>query len=283
MTTTGIDFRGSSGYVTDPSGCTYCVGDSYPTTRAGLTFGWTTAGISAADRSTGVNPRVAGINYLPAGFTITFRVDLPAAGGYSIGVAQGDAGSARTLQSFTIYDNTTSLLSKSANEGSHSNYYMDAAGNVWTSDSAWFSSQVFESLTFASTIFKITIGNSTDYNTLAHLDITASGGTTIALGLASWLWTGVAPGVDATTKLALANASWNWSGIAPGINARTQLALGAVNWAWNAAGLNVLTQPIVTLGAAAWRWFGRGPTVNPGSFVAVYNALMKSMHRMMGR
>ena len=90
----GFDFRYTSTFATDPPGDTYVLATTtYPTTFNGITFGWTTPNlVQARDRSTQVDPRLAGINYAMNGTPATFWVDLPAPGGYSLSLAMGDAG-----------------------------------------------------------------------------------------------------------------------------------------------------------------------------------------------
>ncbi len=90
----GFDFRNTSTFVTDPSGDTY-VGPTtaYPTKNNGGTFGWVkTSLVQARDRSTAVDPRLAGINFANNGAPATFYVDLPSAGTYNLSLALGDAG-----------------------------------------------------------------------------------------------------------------------------------------------------------------------------------------------
>lgn len=91
MATYGFNFRATSGYVTDPANTTYSIGDTYPQTRNGITFGWTgsPAAPTTRNRSTTVNAKVAGINFAAAASPLTFRIDLPAAGSYDIGCALG--------------------------------------------------------------------------------------------------------------------------------------------------------------------------------------------------
>ena len=48
--------------------------------------------VQARDRSTTVDPRLAGINYAFNGTPATFSVDLPASGTYNLSLAMGDAG-----------------------------------------------------------------------------------------------------------------------------------------------------------------------------------------------
>ena len=61
----GFDFRASSNYVTDPAGDTYVLpSTAYPTTFNGVNFGWTNVSlVQARNRSTGVDPRLAGMNF----------------------------------------------------------------------------------------------------------------------------------------------------------------------------------------------------------------------------
>ena len=90
----GFDFRNTSTFVTDPSGDTF-VGPTtaYPTKNNEGTFGWVkTSLVQARDRSTAVDPRLAGINFVNNGAPATFYVDLPSAGTYNLSLALGDAG-----------------------------------------------------------------------------------------------------------------------------------------------------------------------------------------------
>ena len=48
--------------------------------------------VGARDRSTTVDPRLAGINYAENGTPATFYVNLPSAGTYNLSLAMGDAG-----------------------------------------------------------------------------------------------------------------------------------------------------------------------------------------------
>ena len=90
----GFDFRASSNYVTDPPGDTYVLASTaYPTTFNGVNFGWTNVSlVQARNRSTGVDPRLAGMNYVTNGSPATFYVDLPASGTYNLSLAMGDDG-----------------------------------------------------------------------------------------------------------------------------------------------------------------------------------------------
>ena len=48
--------------------------------------------VQARDRSTTVDPRLAGINFANNGSPATFYVDLPSAGTYNLSLAMGDDG-----------------------------------------------------------------------------------------------------------------------------------------------------------------------------------------------
>ena len=105
----GINFRATSGYVTDGANETYCLGDVYPTTRGGVTFGWD-ASLSGGtrDRNSGLDRRLAGINYIAAASGQFFRIDLPSSGSADVHIAAGDAG-AGTVKAWDLQDNTTTF------------------------------------------------------------------------------------------------------------------------------------------------------------------------------
>lgn len=174
----GINFRATSGYVTDPSGYTYCIGDTFPVTRGGATFGWTqTTNLGTRDRNASEgNVRVAGINYdsNSASPISSFTLRLPAAGAYQIGLAMGDATNGQT-QYFDLYDNATLLTSQSG-VNTNADQFMDIAGNVYSTGNTWFTNQVMNTYTFASTSLILTIGalSGGDSSTLACLIVAAS-------------------------------------------------------------------------------------------------------------
>src|SRR3990167_6684343 len=99
----GFDFRNTSAYVTDPADHTYVLHtETYPTTRNGVTFGWSAGTIDSRDRDSGIDARLAGINFGAA--TGTFRVDLPATGDYDVRIASGDASFAQSGQAPSVVD-----------------------------------------------------------------------------------------------------------------------------------------------------------------------------------
>jgi hypothetical protein len=102
-----LNFRSTSGYVTDGAGQTYVLAtDTYPTTRGGVTFGWETPGPTGhANRSTSLDVRLAGIGYRvnsSGGAAGIFRVALPATGTYNLRLAMGDANYSHTTPQLVI-------------------------------------------------------------------------------------------------------------------------------------------------------------------------------------
>ncbi len=90
----GFDFRSSITYVADPANDTYVLNSShYPVTRNGVTFGWaSTTNVHGRNRSTAIDPRLAGENYVVNNVApVSFYVNLPSAGIYDLTIAMGDA------------------------------------------------------------------------------------------------------------------------------------------------------------------------------------------------
>lgn len=169
--TIGINFRATSGYVTDGAGETYCLGEAYPVTRGGYTFGFSTdlTG-NARDRDASNDRRLAGCVFqVNTAGTADFILDLPAAGDYRIRAAFGDAGSLQ-YQLVVLKDGTTTLATIDDYTGVDE--YEDITGAHYFSDTAWASSNVSADHTFAGTQLILTIGNhsSGTYSTsIAHL------------------------------------------------------------------------------------------------------------------
>ncbi len=143
-----IDFRASAGFVTDPAGGTYSLGETYPTTRGGVTFGWS-APATPRDRNAGVDPRLAGINRTESGVNNDFRLDLPSAGDYAIRLAMGDMDNGSVNSKVIIKDNTTTLITIGPHTTGVDQFY-DAADASYTS-AAWPGSNSPVTKTFATT------------------------------------------------------------------------------------------------------------------------------------
>lgn len=203
----GIDFRGSSGYVTDPANCTYQIVTSanYPTTtpqgnNVGIESGW---GSSAQDRSAAVDPRLAGSH---AGNTAgaTFRIDLPAGGAYNVRFAAGRAGGYGDACAWDLYDSTTKLTSLTTGSTSTGYRWKDAK-NVEYSDTAWPTSNSPYAATFATTILRI---KSTNSASISHLYVESNGSapidTPVNPGVGTIALTGYAPTLAQTANQAIA-------------------------------------------------------------------------------
>lgn len=186
-TDAGFNFRATSGYVSDGADQTYVLADTYPTTRGGFTFGWTSAlGDGSRDRDSGIDVRLAGQNQvITPNAPRTFRVDLSATGSYTICVANGDATSTQSDQRLEFYDDSTLLFSIVDAGGSSiaGGNFNDASG-VERTAAAWPGSQVCVTHTFATTIFNMVAGSGSSENgTIAHLRIYAAAASSNVLFL----------------------------------------------------------------------------------------------------
>ncbi len=157
MAATGIAFRATSGYVTDAVDDTYDLGEEYPTTRSGLTFGWASGPAQARDRSTGIDARLAGINFqINNGTQNTFRVDITP-GTYAIRLALGDEGNGQDYQYLQFKDDISVLGTIDDSDGTATDHFDDATGADYTA-AAWPASNSSINLSFTSTVLNIVIG-----------------------------------------------------------------------------------------------------------------------------
>ena len=123
----GFNFRATAGLVTDGPDETYVVADNYPTTRNGVTFGWTGGAVLPVNRSTNPDRRLAGFNYHIITNVRYFKVDLPGNGTYDIRLATGDYLAPQPNHLWEIRDDTTVLTSK-ADSGTLGGHFNDALG-----------------------------------------------------------------------------------------------------------------------------------------------------------
>lgn len=176
---TGVNHRATAGYVTDGANDTYSLGEAYPTTRGGVTFGWAVDSTGEArDRRTDNDPRLAGMVFQWGGATLDFRVDLPATGDYAIRLALGDPSNAWGTMYCVVLDNTTTLSTITDTDGTAANEFDDATGANRTA-AAWPAGNAALNATFSSTILNVRIGG--DVNNphgLVHVSFVAAGGTT---------------------------------------------------------------------------------------------------------
>lgn len=179
-----INFRDSSGYVTDDASETYCLGegDTYPTTRGGVTFGWETIneGDMGRDRDSGIDRRLAGHNgKTNSGSQNIFRLDLPSSGDYSIRLAQGDASFDEAYQYLQIQDDTTPVLTIDDTDGTAAGFWNDATGALYSAANWPGSNSAVTGVTFSSSVLRLVLGSpsaQSNTSTIAHLYIEAEGG-----------------------------------------------------------------------------------------------------------
>ena len=156
----GFDFRALSGYVTDPPGDTYVLASTaYPTTFNGLAFGWAnTSLVGARDRSTTVDPRLAGINYVSNGSPATFYVNLPSAGTYSLSLAMGDAGYEQCgVQCEIQFLDGSTVVGTVSGGLTNLGYFYDATGRNWSA-AAWPTGNVPLQVTMTGSQLTVVVG-----------------------------------------------------------------------------------------------------------------------------
>ena len=181
----GFDFRNTPNFVTDPSGSVYVLATTaYPTATNGVTYGWTnTSLVQAYDRSTTVDPRLAGTNVCTNGKAATFYVDVPSPGIYSIQMAMGDASytACATQCQVQLLDGTTVLATISGGSIAAGHFY-DANRNQWSS-AQWPTSNQPRQVTLSGTRLAVVVGanqllvGSVGQTPLAYLGLTeVSGG-----------------------------------------------------------------------------------------------------------
>ena len=177
MTFKGINFRSTSGYVSDGADDTYSLGEAYPTTRGGLTFGFSSSAASdTRNRSAGIDARLAGVVFANnSGATKTFRLDLPnGAGTYNLRLAPGDFGAAQNNK-IIIKDDSTTLTT--INAANITNRFNDATGYATSggyTDTGWVSSNTSIELTFSTSTMFVEIGGHAAAalaSALAHLAV----------------------------------------------------------------------------------------------------------------
>lgn len=159
MADLSINFRATSGYVTDLGIETYDLGVVYPVTRGGFTFGWSLDNTAnARDRNAGIDRRLAGLNQRAntTNPNESWRLDLPATGSYTVEAALGDASNTQT-EFVVVSDNTTTKKTIS-NVDLASGSFLDESG-VSRTTANWPTLNVAETYSFASTILKFLIGD----------------------------------------------------------------------------------------------------------------------------
>lgn len=164
----GFNFRATSGFVTDGANETPVLAEDYPHTYTingvSVTAGWedSVAG-NTRDRSAAGDAREAGINFSAVGGT-RFRVDLPAAGSWTIHFAGGDGNGAGLACDFAFKDGTTAL----GTTGSYPGTGFNDANNTNWSVAAWPGSETGLSVSMSSTTFRL-VTTSASTNAVAYL------------------------------------------------------------------------------------------------------------------
>ena len=173
----GFDFRNTSNFVMDLPGDTYVLSSTaYPTMFNGVNFGWVNTNlVQARDRSTQVDPRLAGMNYATSGSPATFYVDLPASGTYNLALAMGDDGyfSCSVQCQIQFLDGST-VLATLTEGGENIGYFYDAQGNNWSA-ADWPTRNLSLQVAIAGTRLTMIVGPSKptgDYTPIAFLGVT---------------------------------------------------------------------------------------------------------------
>lgn len=172
----GFNFRASSGYVTDGTGESPVLSEAYTHTYGnGAVAGWTVGGSGNVDRNSGLDRRLAGINYGNGATHSVFRVDLPSAGSYTIHLAIGDPGGTTGTMTCLIVDNATPVISLTS-VALAANVSIDATGTSY-SYANWPASETGVTVSFASTILLLDLHeDSNAFHVLQHLRIVTAGG-----------------------------------------------------------------------------------------------------------
>lgn len=182
----GINFRATSGYVTDGSGEDAELNASgtanYPrTTAQGNTVGWETTGsdYQTRNRNSSNDRRLAGIHFKNSG-AHDYRMDLASTGDKLLRIAVGDQNYSRSNQQVEIFDTNSSLgtLFAAATTGA-ANSFLDAAGNVRTA-AAWPGANSSVTKTFTTTICRVRIGDGSNISHVAHLYVEDAAAASLA-------------------------------------------------------------------------------------------------------
>lgn len=186
----GINFRATSGYVSDPTGTTNEVSKvvNYPrTTPQGNNVGWETltGTLDTRNRNSGVDARLAGVEFLGAGAgnSAIYRIDLPSSGSYNVRAALGDIGFSVRVGAI-LQDGSTDVATLIADDtvtGAGGNFY-DATGTLRNGESDWVANNAALTQSFSTSILRVRIpGSSAVTKSIAHFYVEAAGGGSIEL------------------------------------------------------------------------------------------------------
>lgn len=168
--TVWVNFRDTAGYVTDGTNQTYCLGEAYPTTRGGATFGWESGFTSTnrRNRTTSLDPRLAGICFAFDPAAAVFRLDLPAAGTYDVSLALGDASAGLSIGG-AVKDTSTVKITI-PNAAFATNNFVDATNTSYTGAN-WPGSNTSVSVVFSTTIMRYVMSATGDINVIASIGV----------------------------------------------------------------------------------------------------------------
>jgi hypothetical protein len=190
MAFSGINFRATAGYVTDGSGETYSLGEAYPVTRGGLTFGWASNQTSnTRDRNSGIDRRLAGIVFQPnSAAATTFRLNLPSgAGTYRVRLALGDDGAAQDIRAIVRNGTGGSALATVNGSTLFVGEWFDAAGTRHESAAGWVANNATVELVFSADHLILELGGHSSgdkSSVVCHLAVElVSGGAATAITL----------------------------------------------------------------------------------------------------
>ena len=226
MSFAGINFRATSGFVTDGAGDTYSLGEASPVVRGGFTFGFNSdITANTRDRASGGDPRLAGIAFFAnSGAAQTFTLNLPfGPGTYNIRLALGDANAGQICYC-EIKDGSTSLKTIGPTVTT-AGVFLDANGTLQT---AWPVDNVAIQRTFAGSVMTLVLGGSAGgsaASAITHVSlefvsggataVTLSGPTSGAVGVASTNFTVGANGTITGTVTVTPNDSGGGGSFSP--------------------------------------------------------------------
>lgn len=276
----GINFRDSSGYVTDGTDETYCLGegDAYPTTRAGVDFGWNSInGDAGRDRDSGVDRRLAGRNGQEnTGTQAEFQLDLPQAGDYNIRLALGDATGTENYQRVDIYDDSTLLFSIVDTDGTTGGTFDDATGTNYSAAN-WPGSNTAVTHTFATTTLILKLGSTSaqaNTSTIAHLFVelaAASGAYAIDADPGAYTLTGTAASLEQGYEIAGGVGSYAVTGAAASLEQGYKLTAAAGSYAMSGTAATLThntTDPTLTADPGSYSLTGTAASLEQGYKVA---------------
>lgn len=190
MADAGINFRVTSGYVTDGTNDTYCLAatdgstcDEYPTTRGGVTFGWEDNGEAnpnGRDRNNGVDARLAGMHFIIGSDVFTYDFRLDKTGSLKVDVGFGDEASAAGGVTCSIRDSGGEKFAV-ADATLGAAEFLDATDAKRTSVADWVNNHTQSAAyTFADyTRFRFGPTGTVNQNRVAHVKVFEQSVTTV--------------------------------------------------------------------------------------------------------